>query len=96
MRISECFGNKVTSEEKSRFEDFIKKNPVASIGYLEKFGYPTNQIAEVVGINKNKIEELKSKDPETSNVPPDLWRYASQKSGFPEVSCVIKALRREK
>jgi len=94
MHISECFGKKVTAEEKVKFEGFIKKNPVASISYLEKFGYPPNQIAEVVGMSKDKAVELKLKDQETSNVPSDLWRYASQKSGFPEISCMIKALKR--
>ena len=95
MHLNECFGKKVTPEERVKFEGFIKKNPVASIEYLEHFGYPTDQVAEVMGMSKDKVINLKLKDPETSNVPLDLWRYASQKTGFPEVSCVIKVLKRE-
>ncbi len=95
MHINGCFGKKVTPEEKKTFEGFIKKNPVASINYLEKSGYPSSQIAGVIGINEDKVRELKLKNPETSNVPSDLWRYASQKSGFPEISCMIKALKRD-
>lgn len=95
MHMNECFGKRVTPEEKKTFEGFIKKNPVASIDYLEEFGYPTSQIAKVIDMNENKVKELKLKDPEASNVPLDLWRYASQKSGFPEIGCMIKALKRE-
>lgn len=95
MHMNECFGKKVTPEEKAKFEGFINKNPVASIDYLEEFGYPQSQIAGVMGISEDKVINLKLKDPETSDVPLDLWRYASQKSGFPEISCMIKALKRE-
>lgn len=95
MHINECFGKKVTPGEKAEFEGFIKKNPVASIEYLEHFGYPPGQVAEVIGISEDKVINLKLQDPETSKVPLDLWRYASQKSGFPEISCMIKALKRE-
>lgn len=94
MHINECFGKRVTSEEKKTFEGFIKNNPVASIGYLNRFGYPPSQIAKIVDINEDKVRELESKSPETRDVPSDLWRYASQKSGFPEVRCMVKVLKK--